>query len=207
MVRFIAISFIFLAFAFFQMSGGSDFDPIATRMSRIEVPDNVEIAALEKQEEVIVADVPEVVTRVSLDLVKLEDVVRPSSTVKTVPARITAPVPEPDQEPVEEQVTAAPTIVLPSLVEGASTATVTPVDFSADPVEEENVVSDEDVRSVTGNRVNVRGGPGTNFGVVSSMVRGDKVVILEDPGNGWVRLRSVQDGAQGWMADFLLSEG
>ena len=30
---------------------------------------------------------------------------------------------------------------------------------------------------------------------------------LEDPGNGWVRLQSVQNGAQGWMADFLLSDG
>ena len=75
-MRFIAISFLFLGFAFFHLSGGSDFDPVATRMSRIEAPENVQTAETQQQEDVVVADVPEVVTRVSLDLVKLEDVVR-----------------------------------------------------------------------------------------------------------------------------------
>ncbi|MEP1535831.1 MAG: SH3 domain-containing protein [Paracoccaceae bacterium] len=206
MIRFIAISFVFLAFAFFQMSGGLEFDPVATRMSRIEAPENVQTAALEPQEDVVVAELPEVVTRVSLDLIKLKDVVRPSSTLQTVPARVVAQKPEPIQDAVIEP-PVEPTFVLPSLIEGASAATVTPVDFSADPAPKENYVSNDDIRSVTGNRVNLRGGPGKNFGVVNSMVRGDQVVILEDPGNGWVRLRSVQGSAQGWMADFLLSDG
>ena len=205
-MRFIAISFLFLGFAFFHLSGGSDFDPVATRMSRIEAPENVQNAEAQQQEDVVVADVPEVVTRVSLDLVKLEDVVRTSSALQTVPARVVLREEEPVEEAIVEQV-AAPTFELPSLIEGATPATVTPVDFSADPVTERQVASNEDIRSVTGNRVNVRGGPGKNFDVVNRMVRGDKVVILEDPGNGWVRLQSVQNGAQGWMADFLLSDG
>ncbi|MEO1555213.1 MAG: SH3 domain-containing protein, partial [Pseudomonadota bacterium] len=62
-------------------------------------------------------------------------------------------------------------------------------------------------RSVSGNSVNVRGGPGTNFSVVNRMVRGDKVEILQDPGQGWVQLRPVGGGPVGWMADFLLSDG
>jgi uncharacterized protein YgiM (DUF1202 family) len=63
-----------------------------------------------------------------------------------------------------------------------------------------------DIRTVSGNRVNVRGGPSTNFSVVSKLIRGDAVEILEDNGNGWVKMRSVLTGEEGWMADFLLSE-
>ena len=86
---------------------------------------------------------------------------------------------------------------------------ITPVDFS-DPNAAQPVVSGasaSDVRNVTGRSVNVRGGPGTNYSVVNRLVRGDQVEVLEDPGDGWVRLRPVGGGPVGWMADFLLSEG
>ena len=63
------------------------------------------------------------------------------------------------------------------------------------------------MRSVTGRSVNVRGGPGTDFSVVSRMTRGDQVEVLQDPGNGWVQMRPVGGGTTGWMADFLLSNG
>jgi uncharacterized protein YgiM (DUF1202 family) len=55
--------------------------------------------------------------------------------------------------------------------------------------------------------VNVRGGPGTDFGIVTRLVRGDEVEILEDNGDGWVRLRLLGGGTEGWMADFLLTDG
>ena len=38
MARFIIVTFGFLAFAFYEMSGGADFDAEETRLSRIEVP-------------------------------------------------------------------------------------------------------------------------------------------------------------------------
>ena len=64
-----------------------------------------------------------------------------------------------------------------------------------------------DIRQVSGNRVNVRGGPGTDFGIVGKLVRGDAVEIIEDNGDGWVLMRPVDGGAEGWMADFLLTSG
>ena len=67
------------------------------------------------------------------------------------------------------------------------------------------VASGTDIRTVSGNRVNVRGGPGTDFNIVGKLVRGDAVEIIEDNGNGWVLMRSVETGAQGWLADFLLN--
>ena len=64
-----------------------------------------------------------------------------------------------------------------------------------------------DIRKVNGTRVNVRGGPGTNFGVVGKLGKGDAVEVVEDNGAGWVRFRSVDGTASGWMADFLLNNG
>ena len=42
MTRFILVVFLFLAFAFYQLSGGSDFDPEQTRLARIDAPAEVE---------------------------------------------------------------------------------------------------------------------------------------------------------------------
>ena len=64
-----------------------------------------------------------------------------------------------------------------------------------------------DIRVVSGNRVNVRGGPGTGFDVVNRLVRGEEVEIIEDNGDGWVKMRPVSGGKEGWMADFLLASG
>ncbi|WP_304951371.1 SH3 domain-containing protein, partial [Sulfitobacter sp.] len=49
--------------------------------------------------------------------------------------------------------------------------------------------------------------PGTNFGVVGKLGKGDAVEVIEDNGAGWVRFRSVDGSESGWMADFLLNNG
>lgn len=208
MARFIFVSFVFMAWAFYEMSGGADFDPEATRLARIDAPVTVEE---EKLETVIAAaepaPVPENVTRVALNLTAVDEVLRPAPTLRTTPARVTPAAAEPA---VEEAVAEAlsedtPTIILPSLVSDA--AVITPVEFGA--TGEQRVASNDAavLRSVTGNRVNVRGGPGTGYSIVSRLTRGAEVEILQDPGDGWVKMRPVTGGPVGWMADFLLSEG
>mmetsp|Transcript_28995 Transcript_28995/g.55613 ORF Transcript_28995/g.55613 Transcript_28995/m.55613 type:complete len:187 (+) Transcript_28995:148-708(+) len=186
------------------MSGGSDFDPEATRLARIDVPVLVE----EEKLDTVLAEaepvLPENVTRVALNLSTVQDVVRPAPTLRTEVAPTRAVV---EETIVEDPATAAvseeePTIILPSLLGDA--VVITPVDFSDDsPV----TPLGAEIRAVSGNSVNVRGGPGTNYSVVNRLVRGDEVEVLQDPGNGWVKLRPVTGGPIGWMADFLLSEG
>ena len=61
------------------------------------------------------------------------------------------------------------------------------------------------IRRVNGSRVNLRMGPGTDFGVVSSLTRDTAVEILSDDGTGWVELRDIETGLTGWMADRLLT--
>jgi hypothetical protein len=70
----------------------------------------------------------------------------------------------------------------------------------AEPVAQDVV----DRRTVTGTRVNLRGGPATSFEVVTQLLQGVEVEVLDDTGDGWVRLRTVDDEFVGWMSeDFL----
>ncbi|WP_299749987.1 SH3 domain-containing protein [uncultured Tateyamaria sp.] len=201
MMRFIIITFGFLAFAFYEMSGGADFDAEQTRLSRIELPVEVKQETLTQVAVAPAAPaVPENVTRVSLNLNSVSDVLRPQRTVRTTPARPRAVEAESETDIAlsEEE----PTIILPSLI--VDTAIITPVDFNAP---EAAADPSKDVRAVSARSVNVRGGPGTDYSVVNRLTRGAKVEVLQDPGNGWVELRPLNGGTIGWMADYLLSEG
>ncbi|KPP83295.1 MAG: Bacterial SH3 domain [Rhodobacteraceae bacterium HLUCCO07] len=61
-----------------------------------------------------------------------------------------------------------------------------------------------DIRVVSGARVNLRGGPGMQFGVVDSLPQGTRVEVLDDPGLGWVELQVNDSEVSGWMAERLL---
>lgn len=51
---------------------------------------------------------------------------------------------------------------------------------------------------------NVRGGQGTDHPVVGRLARNEDVLVVADPGNGWVQVRIEGDGVSGWMAKRLL---
>lgn len=60
--------------------------------------------------------------------------------------------------------------------------------------------------TVTGTKVNVRTGPGTNFPVVTQVNNGD-VVTLKDQAFGWNRVVLSDGSTTGWIAGWLLSTG
>lgn len=65
-----------------------------------------------------------------------------------------------------------------------------------------------DLRVVSGTRVNLRGGPSTTYDVVTQLLKGAEVEVLDDTGDGWVRLRTIPGNEVGWMsADFLEAGG
>lgn len=191
MTRFIIVTFAFLGWAFYELSGGSDFEPGSVALTNISV-DPLKVASAPADTATGVTSQGEV-TRVSLNLTSVEDVL--NDKTKPTQRRISETVQQVALQTTET--TNDDTAILPSLVTNASAEAA--VETAA------SVLAD--IRSVTGNRVNVRGGPSTDYGVVSKLVRGDEVEILEDTGNGWVRMRPVNGGPVGWMADFLLSEG
>lgn len=63
-----------------------------------------------------------------------------------------------------------------------------------------------DIRQVRGTRVNLRNGPSTRYNVILKLTRGARVEILQEPGNGWVKLKVEDTGRIGWMASRLLEK-
>ncbi len=63
----------------------------------------------------------------------------------------------------------------------------------------------EDLRQITGSRVNMRTGPGTSYGVSGQVTRGTEVEVLDGLSTGWLQLR-IRDSQQiGWVAASLVS--
>jgi hypothetical protein len=198
MKRFIVLSFAFLAFGFYELSGGSDFDPVAAReiaiAARLEKsgdPKTTKLAsetASQPKKNPVVRDEP-VVTRASLNLTSIEEVL----TKPEAPAE--AAKPPAAENPLTQSLTEKPSVVLPSLVFAGTTSQA-----SSDAVR-----PPRDIRSVAGVSVNMRAGPGTNHNVVTQLDRDTQVEVLQDNGTGWVQLRPVLGGPTGWVADFLLT--
>ena len=220
MKKFILLTFGFLAFAFYEMSGGSDFEPLSVKMARIDAGAAIATQTAENEapetETEIVAVVPalsapkpaairakpvdttppgfeDTVTRVSLNLTTLNR----AAETSIEPAKIEAASAVPTNVGSVTSSATTPAII-PSLIVPDDPGIVETVAVEAPIIGE--------IRSVTGNRVNVRGGPGTSYGVVNKLVLGDNVEVLSDNGDGWVLMRPLAGGPEGWMADFLLSE-
>lgn len=190
MKTFILLTFGFLGFAFYEMSGGAEFEPASARVADAEpeVEEAVQIAqaapttgaSMITSASITKIDSSPSVTRAALNLADVSEATG-QATQQIAAAAVAKVIDSAD----------TPQIILPSLI--ATTDT--------------RPTGDGDVRVVSGNRVNVRGGPSTNYGVVSKLTRGDEVRILEDNGQGWVRMQPVDGGEAGWMADFLLTSG
>ncbi len=200
MARIIIVTFAFLGWAFYEMSGGAEFEPASVRLTNIK-EDPLKPAALAAEASApVVVKQPEIeVTRVALDLNSVEDVLSGRADGNTIEAETPSAPENVVTLAALEDADATPTIVLPSLIENAVPET--------EEVQQVAEVSFYETRTVSGDRVNVRGGPGTSYSVVGKLVRGDEVEILEDTGTGWVRFRAVNDDTSGWLADFLLTGG
>ncbi|WP_299956974.1 SH3 domain-containing protein [uncultured Roseobacter sp.] len=200
MKRFIFLSFGFLGFAFYEMSGGAEFDPVAARNAAVLARSGADISAQDIQTAQAEPAVQreEEVTRMSLNLTSLSAVLEEEETPTPTPSRGIAPSAAPVsvtnvtfRNPSDNGVV-LPSIIFPGNTAQASSAAVTQT---------------RDVRYVSGTLVNMRGGPGTGFDVVAQLNRNTEVEVLEDDGTGWVRLRPVAGGPDGWIADFLLTSG
>ncbi|MFV0359289.1 SH3 domain-containing protein [Tropicimonas sp.] len=62
-----------------------------------------------------------------------------------------------------------------------------------------------DLFYVTGAEVNLRAGPSTDYGVVTTLTRGEPVELLSDPGGNWAEIRIAATGETGFMSRRFLS--
>ncbi len=177
MNKFIAFTFLVLGVGFYELSGGSDFV--------LETRDNAEPQVARAQPLDTVAPA---IAEAPAEPVKVAAIVpTQTETVNVQLASFNVDVPETELPKIDLSKFEAP-------------APREPVQAVAAP----GFVG-TDIRQVTGNRVNVRSGPGTGFEVVAQAIRGDEAEVIIDDGSGWVQLR-LAGGQTGWMADFLLSD-
>jgi len=66
-------------------------------------------------------------------------------------------------------------------------------------------VPDLPLVEITGNHVNLRAGPSTGDAVLGAMARGEHAELMASPGNGWVQIRALSTGVEGFMSDSFVS--
>ncbi len=160
------------------MSGGADF-----------VPEERIVAEAEVVAEEPVVETAQVTRSVTTPLVSLALPV--TQPVEITPTDDTAQIIQASVETV---------------VETVETAELT--ETVAAPAAPEPVAAPEiDLRYVAGSRVNMRTGPGTNFGVIETLPGGTEAEILSVDANGWANIRITNTGVEGWMAERLLTDG
>ncbi|TNC70311.1 SH3 domain-containing protein [Rubellimicrobium roseum] len=190
---FLPLAFVALAWAYWALSGGSDFEP----RQRAEAPEPVAPAAPEPARllDEVSAVAPTAATDPAADPPEVPAAVDPEPA--PVPADTTEALVDDAPEPLPEQpILAADVLAL--LAPDAPRAAPEGVTVAA-----ASANAGADLRRVTGTRVNVRSGPGTGNGVVAQVGEGDTAEVLGQDG-GWVRIRT-PDGTEGWMSARFLA--
>ena len=188
MWRFILLTFAFLGWSFFELSGGFGYQPAAN--------------SIQAQ-----------VRSTFISPVSRPGAARKQRLAKASPAQPTIPAADPAIiTPAHHDPTADPgTVPAPTL---ASVQTDTPT-VQPDPPETKAALLTEpaslpaatiDLSQVSGTVANMRGGPGITYGTVAKLAHGTQVSILQNTGSGWLELQVVETGQTGWIAEWLVSD-
>ena len=185
MVRLFLVTSVCLALGFYQLSGGANFEPVDWRKTKPELqPAQLTEVAAEADARVRSQDAAQ---PLEIDLPLLL-----AGTPRT--RRLVGPTaPTPSEHLVALGPQYDPDLVWERIFE---------------PVEEKPAIIEiqPDFRRVTGDYVNMRTGPGTEFLVVGTLAQHSEVEILEDPGEGWVKLQELTTGNKGWMSEKMLQK-
>lgn len=211
MWRFILLSFVFLGWGFYEMSGGADYRPSANSIQVRAKLDNQRPKPRPLRVNVIeIAQdgLPQPDTRVTRTVTSLDDLgLTVGKRVEvTLASAAEGDVSQPSAA-VRHDEPQAPAFDVPEItVPTVAVARVEAPVSASDPEDEApSFAPSTETRRVSGNSVNLRTGPGTAFGAITSLARGTEVIVLRDPGNGWIKLRVAGTGRIGWMADRLLT--
>lgn len=190
MVRFMMLTFAVLGWGFYELSGGSDFVPVT---SEFEASADVNTVARADSSAVDLLTVTPSSAQTkpvgTPRTTTLSEGVQPASFLPEMPAELPRQVTAKNSDRATRLVRLD--AAAPSAASELVKAALSDIDI--------------DMRIVNGGRVNMRNGPGTSFSVLGKLARGATVEVLQDPGDGWVKLRVAETGRVGWMADFLLS--
>ena len=204
MTKFVLLSLFFLGWAFYEISGGKEFAPEEpARIAKYKALEAERAEAAREAERARKTAIAEKARNreaeraamqvASLDLSGTQAALEQAALVTQTPLtrRQTlfsdpTPTPEAERAAIGPDPTAEPD---PAILAAAAQAELP-----------------EDLRKVRGSRVNMRGGPGTSYAVLTTLSRGDEVKVLRESDNGWVKLKVVESGRIGWMSAKLLTK-
>ncbi|MBT8153410.1 SH3 domain-containing protein [Epibacterium ulvae] len=202
--RFVVASFLGLGWTFYELSGGADFAPPERPEIVAETP-----AAKVDAPAVTLASASTAPTSNPKEVVPVADVERPvadpalrRSIAREQLAQIGGAL---GTDTAFDGRIPTGGLQLVSLEGGLSAITTQPVA----PIVETVAIPEPqgpDVRYVRASRVNMRQGPGTNYSVLTRLLANDKVIVLEDNGAGWLRLKVDNSNRVGWIAASLLTK-
>ena len=218
MPRYIWISFLFLAWVFYEASGGADFTPGTEGQPQVaEAPGDNATGSLiaSAAAEPASAPDPRNVNIVSLITARADRarpqpapqpdplVIKTSAEIANASRRLPTirPVSDdgdttaafPDSTEREVKVASLGDMVMPaSLTDAPELVEVRPVAPTAD------------IRRIVATRVNMRAGPGTQNDVLVRLDRGQEVEVLGSDDSGWLRLRTLPGDQVGWIAARLV---
>lgn len=187
MWRFILVSFAFLGWSFYELSGGADYEPRTNSIqARAKLDDLRPVARPLRAQEPRIAQAP--------DIGEAPDI----GATDTVARGLT------DLSGLTGTQTGGVTVTLASASASLESDAVAAIAHNIAP---RSAVTprQQDLREVAGSRVNMRAGPSTQYDRIARLERGEQVAVLREPGNGWVKLRVVETGRVGWMAERLVT--
>ncbi len=229
MKSYIWITFAFLGWGYYEASGGADFQPGSSNVQTASA------VAAEAAPETDSAAVQTASTENTLQhkletqlLATLRDERRVArmpqvSNVRTVAFRATdhsEMTPQPatfistkgSATPAAETETDVVEVAVMEPSDIAPVATIRPKARPADLVAGTDLTPTATIStsgfvesSIAASSANLRMGPGTNYPVLTTLSRGSKVRVLRRGEDGWLKLKSLDDGRIGWMVDYLLS--
>lgn len=207
MWRFIILTFAFLGWSFYTLSGGADYQPRegSRQAEALKARAAAETAVAQAPTSPAPVNpalaVPETVT-VAGNLIDLTEI--PAVTAALNDAA--APLP---QNPASAQLlqagydnTRIANLSLAKPAAFAQAAGMIPASVEAEPEPQQDT---RDLRRITGSSVNMRTGPGTSFGILTRVTRDTEVEVLETFENGWLRLRVLDTSRVGWVSSTLVS--
>lgn len=179
MNRFVFLSFLFMGWAFYELSGGADFEPPSAR----------QIAGAEPREETEPEQAMPAIAATGI----------PATEPMPQPVKTAAPI-SPASAP------ALPVITLPETPQPAAPATDAVLSLASigEAVTSTNPILIKNMRTIRVAQANVRSGPGTDHDILTRISGGTKIEVLQENGAGWVEFRLPESDTTGWVAASLL---
>lgn len=232
MSRFVIVSFATLGWVFYELSGGADFvppaappraDPIASApIASVAKPTSRDITVSASSLVTKTSLVPEtVLAQRHRDLAVARNSTTEPANPAPTPLAETDPAPYPQKEAPGQQGTASlfaaglgeGGLQLASLEAGLQGGLLPDIAMPAEahpdtrpPETTGDAAAPDDLRTIRAARVNMRQGPGTDYPIITRLLTGDKVIVVDDNGAGWLLLRTVDAPHFGWIAASLVSE-